>query len=226
MILLIRHAEAIWTEAAVDEVVRDPDLTDNGRLQASYLAKALQSEPVDVVVSSPLRRAAATFAVVTGHPGNATDFQEWLREIHYPDWRGWRLATVQSILREHDRESVEQRWAGLAGGESARDHIAIVRGGAESFLRRHGLVRSPCDPALWEFTSPQRRIAMIGHVGSLATIVSLLLGLAPVAWERQRFPVPNASITRLAPVQVGSRFAFSLHSIGDDSFMPPEVRRR
>jgi broad specificity phosphatase PhoE len=224
MILLIRHAEAIWTEAGADSIVRDPELTENGRRQASLLAEALLPQSIDVLVSSPLRRAASTFDIVAGRLGRRTAHQSWLREIRYPDWRGWTLGAVQAILRDYDREDVAKRWDGLAGGESARDHIACVRQGAEEFLGDQGLVRSRTDDALWEMADQGKNIAMIGHVGSLASVASLLLGMPRVAWERQRFQVPHASVTRLTTVEVGDKVAFGLTALGDVSFLPAALR--
>jgi broad specificity phosphatase PhoE len=223
VIVLIRHAEARWSTSA-NEVVSDPGLTDNGRIQSSRLADALIDERVDVLISSPMQRAAATFALAAGREPAESDIKNWLREINYPDWRGFPLNVVQGILEEHDRADIEARWAGLVGGEPVRKYVELVRNGAEAFLSQYGMTRSRNHAGLWEFEETPKRIAMIGHIGSLASIMSMLLGLPAVSWERQRFLVPNASITRLVPVHVGPRFAFCLRALGDDSHLPADLR--
>jgi broad specificity phosphatase PhoE len=59
-LLLIRHAEPQRVQSEVG--IADPTLTDKGRQQASRLAKWLQSEHLDHIVTSPLRRARETAA--------------------------------------------------------------------------------------------------------------------------------------------------------------------
>ena len=66
-LLLIRHALPIRIEGA--EGAADPPLAELGRRQADALAEHLVDEGVDVLVTSPMRRAIETAAPVAERLG-------------------------------------------------------------------------------------------------------------------------------------------------------------
>src|SRR2546429_9948347 len=59
-LLLIRHAEPVRIAPGSSTAPADPGLTDRGRVQVERLARWLAHEPIDAVLSSPLRRAVET----------------------------------------------------------------------------------------------------------------------------------------------------------------------
>ena len=58
-LLWVRHGEPERIEAGTG-VPADPALTERGRDQAERLAQWLATEPIDVILSSPQRRARET----------------------------------------------------------------------------------------------------------------------------------------------------------------------
>ena len=59
-IILIRHAECVGNISNRLSGITDFELTDNGKRQAQKLAKELRNKNIDVIYSSPLRRAMDT----------------------------------------------------------------------------------------------------------------------------------------------------------------------
>src|SRR5215210_6640675 len=68
-LILVRHAEPRRVGAGEVDGPADPGLTDRGRQQAERLAAWLAVEPVDAVITSPLRRARETAAPVASALG-------------------------------------------------------------------------------------------------------------------------------------------------------------
>jgi broad specificity phosphatase PhoE len=56
-VLLIRHGETAWNWGKIFRGIADIPLNENGRAQASLLAKALALRRIDAAYSSPLARA-------------------------------------------------------------------------------------------------------------------------------------------------------------------------
>ncbi|MGH3578608.1 MAG: histidine phosphatase family protein, partial [Mycobacterium sp.] len=82
-LLLVRHALPLRSEPGQGS---DPDLSDEGRLQAARLPEALARFPIARVVSSPQRRAIQTAEPVAKDRGLTIDvderFCEYDRDLH------------------------------------------------------------------------------------------------------------------------------------------------
>ena len=224
MIVLIRHADTEWLDPITNSLRRDPPLSTLGRQQATQLRrhlKSLRPHP-DLLVVSPLKRVQETYRglEIRAAPVEAS----WLREIDYPDWRNFEPAHVFASLESHSTAAVEQRLRGLEGGEADSTYHRAVVNGLFAFLRSVGLVRQQTDSPLWKWTEPEKSIWMIGHIGSISTIISTLLGTIPAPWERQRYGIPVASTTCLESVQVGDSIGFSLTSLGCVTYLADDVR--
>lgn len=63
-VILCRHGETEWNSLHRFQGRSDIELNENGNLQAIALGKALQSEPIVAMYSSPLKRARETAAQV------------------------------------------------------------------------------------------------------------------------------------------------------------------
>jgi broad specificity phosphatase PhoE len=97
-LLLVRHGETAWNREKIFRGAYDIPLNENGRLQASYLARALVPRKIDVAFSSPLSRATETAAIALEPHGITAAVHEGLRDFDYGAWTG---------LRDED---VAQRW--------------------------------------------------------------------------------------------------------------------
>jgi probable phosphoglycerate mutase len=118
-VTLVRHADTEWALARRHTGRTDVPLTDAGRETARTLAERLRGRSFDVVLTSPLSRAAET-ARLAGFPDAERDAD--LAEWDYGDYEG--ITTVQ-IHERHDPGWVLWR-DGAPGGESAADVGARV----------------------------------------------------------------------------------------------------
>ncbi|HWH33963.1 MAG TPA: histidine phosphatase family protein [Acidimicrobiales bacterium] len=149
-ILLVRHGQSVWNAAGRWQGWADPPLTELGRRQSR--AAVANLEGIDVVVSSDLRRAVETAALLAEPLGlvpEGTDAR--LRERDVGEWTG---LTRAEILRRWPG-ALDRQWD-PPGGERAtalrrrvvavvehlaRAHrattLAVTHGGAIRCLERH-----------------------------------------------------------------------------------------
>mgnify|MGYP004610028411 FL=1 len=83
-IILIRHAECVGNISNRLSGITDFELTDNGKRQAQKLAKELRNKNIDVIYSSPLRRAMDTAKYIARNNNiKIINKDERLIEINY-----------------------------------------------------------------------------------------------------------------------------------------------
>ncbi len=63
-LLLIRHGQTDWNVAGKIQGITDIELNDTGRKQAKVLNEQLLKETIDVILSSPLKRARETAEII------------------------------------------------------------------------------------------------------------------------------------------------------------------
>ncbi|HEX7106380.1 MAG TPA: histidine phosphatase family protein [Acidothermaceae bacterium] len=91
-VVLLRHGETAWSAAGRHTGRTDVPLTARGERQAKALAATVHGRAFELVLSSPLQRAART-AELAGLRGIETDpdLQEW----DYGDYEGLTTAEIQ-----------------------------------------------------------------------------------------------------------------------------------
>jgi broad specificity phosphatase PhoE/ribonuclease HI len=103
-LLLVRHGATVHTAARrfSGPGGDNPGLNDLGREQAVRVAEYLRNrvderwEPVNAVVSSPMRRATETASVIGSALGLPIVVDDDLREAAFGDWDGLTLADVEA----------------------------------------------------------------------------------------------------------------------------------
>jgi alpha-ribazole phosphatase/probable phosphoglycerate mutase len=100
-LILVRHAEPAPDVRGRCYGTLDVDLSARGREQAAALAQALRDEPIDLVVSSPRRRALETAAAL----GRPVEIDERLCELDFGDFEG---RTYEELEREEPE--LFRRW--------------------------------------------------------------------------------------------------------------------
>jgi probable phosphoglycerate mutase len=223
-IVLIRHGQPEWVRDGLNVV--DPLLTDLGHEQAARAAAALAGEEFDEIVVSPLRRARETAAPLLERQGRNEEIESWLHEIREPDWHGSPAELAAKAYAEERSRPAEERWRGVEGGEASRDFVERVRSGMTEFLGGRGMYRSEQILPVWHIERPEARLAVVAHAGVNGVLLSLLLGLAPVPWEWDRFVTPHASITRLESMELADGHTFSLTRLGDVEHLDKDQRTR
>ena len=97
----------------------DPPLSVVGERQAADLARRLEGEGIERILSSSLRRAVQTAELIGKHLGVETATDARLSEISYGVWDGLRWAEIERIDPETARRKLEDWWGVTPlGGES------------------------------------------------------------------------------------------------------------
>jgi phosphoserine phosphatase len=88
-LIIVRHGESEWNRVGRYQGQGDAPLSDLGLRQAEALALRLCDEPLDVIFTSALQRAAKTAeAIARYHRDTPFEHTPALLEIHHGDWQG------------------------------------------------------------------------------------------------------------------------------------------
>lgn len=188
-LLLVRHA-------LPQSGITDPGLGDEGRDQAERLAAWLGAEEIDAIVTSPMRRARETSAVLE----KALQFEAPV----LPDLREWDR-DVPTPLIYHP---IEQ----MASTDPRAQ--AIAEGRFEDFVPELDLpafqarARDVLDQV---FTGwPVDRVVAVSHGGIINAMVAAILGIPQVFW----FNPGYTSVTRVARLASGRTIVQSVNETG------------
>jgi len=137
--VLLRHGDTRLSPEHRFSGLRDLPLSADGRRQATAAACRLAAGAprIDAVVSSPLRRAAATAAIAAAKLGLTAATDDDLRETDFGEWEGFTLAEIQErwpaavAAWQHDPEQAPP------GGESVADTARRVHQACDRLLRDH-----------------------------------------------------------------------------------------
>src|SRR4051795_5135332 len=94
--LLLRHGQTVLSIEKRFSGIGDQELTDVGRAQAAAAAARPASCRAAAIISSPVRRARETAALVGEALGVEVAYDEGLRETDFGDWEGYTFAEVRA----------------------------------------------------------------------------------------------------------------------------------
>ncbi|WP_329429288.1 histidine phosphatase family protein [Streptosporangium sp. NBC_01495] len=117
---LLRHGETPLSVERRFSGLGDPELTPNGIAQAEAAAAKLAGKPygIQVIVSSPLRRARATAEIIAARAGLEVLVEEGLRETDFGDWEGHTFTEIQRRWPDELAAWLADPSAAPPGGES------------------------------------------------------------------------------------------------------------
>lgn len=98
---LVRHGETEWNKASRIQGRTDTELSSLGIEQAKKLAYRLNSEDIDVVYSSSLKRAMKTAGIIAECKGCSLYESEDYHEIRLGPWEGMTMSEIQEKYSEH-----------------------------------------------------------------------------------------------------------------------------
>jgi broad specificity phosphatase PhoE len=99
-VLLVRHGESTWNRAGmVQGQTAHPRLTRRGRAQARAVAATLAPVGVTRILTSDLRRATQTAAIMGRALRVVPEPTPVLRERHWGTWQGRRRAAAEAHAR-------------------------------------------------------------------------------------------------------------------------------
>ena len=119
-LIIVRHGESEWNCVGRYQGQRDARLSELGLRQANALAQRLRHEPIDVIFTSPLQRAAKTAeAIARFHPEVPLEYAPEIMEISHGDWEG---LLTKEVLERYGAGLREWHWhptrAQMPNGES------------------------------------------------------------------------------------------------------------
>ncbi|GIU86394.1 MAG: phosphoglycerate mutase [Acidimicrobiia bacterium] len=197
----MRHAEPERVAPGTG-VPADPPLTASGRAQAARLADWLAHEPVDVVLSSPQRRAVETARPVAQALGLEVGIAEGLVEYDVQADHYIPMEELRAAKDDRWRAMVEGRW-GEYGGEDP------------------GAFRSRVERAVDEIVAAHRgrTVVAVCHGGVINVALAAVLGLARPLW----FDPHYTSVSRLLASRTGVR---SVHTVNECAHLYAKRERR
>lgn len=188
-LIWVRHAEPERVESGTG-VPANPSLTARGVQQAERLADWLAHERVDVVVSSPQRRAVETARPVAHAHGVEIEIVEGLVE--------YDVQSDHYIPVEELRETKDDRWMamvegrlGAFGGEDPDEFRARVGDAIDKIVAANA----------------GKKVVAVCHGGVINVAFASVLDLARPLW----FDPGYTSISRMAAARTGVRSVVSLN---------------
>jgi broad specificity phosphatase PhoE len=98
LIFLVRHAQSEFNEKGIFQGRLDSDLTPLGFVQARLCAEALKDKGIELVITSPQRRAYKTAQTISDVLEVPLKVDERIREMSFGDFEGKHF---WSLVEEH-----------------------------------------------------------------------------------------------------------------------------
>lgn len=139
-IILIRHGETDWNAENRYQGQMDPSLNERGIAQARGLAEGLRGLGIQVLYSSPLRRALQTAQIIAQALGIPLHTDPRLKEIRQGEWEGLLRSEIAARYPELFRRWLAEPWVATPpGGESlAQVRDRVLAAVAEIASRHQG----------------------------------------------------------------------------------------
>jgi len=175
--VLLRHGQTPMSVQKRYAGRSDVPLTDLGVQQAAAAAKRLASVGLDVIVTSPLRRALRTAQEVAAATGAPLVTDEGFRETDFGAWEGLTFAEVR------------ERWPAEMTAWLADP--AVAPPGGESFTEVSQRVTAALHRVLaaWE----RQAVLIVSHVTPIKMLVANALLAPPAALFRMHLNVAALS---------------------------------
>ena len=191
-IVLVRHALPVRIDATEDGGPADPQLAEQGLVQAERVVQALAGDDVTALYTSPSRRARETARPLERALGMTAQVDDGLAEF---DAKGSSYVPVEELKAAGD-----PRWEALVHGDLYSSDVdpvvfrARVMEAVERIVARH----------------PGGRAVLFSHAGAINAAAGHVLGQERTIW----FPPAYCSLTRLGAARDGRRGIVSLNETG------------
>ena len=196
ILLLLRHGETPMSTERRFAGKGDIPLTRHGVRQAAQAAKRLARSGVDVVVSSPLRRAADTAQAVAEAARVPLVIEEDFAEADFGEWEGLTFAEAGQRWPDELAAWLASPDASPPGGESFAMVALRVLAGLDRLLESHR----------------HQTIVVVSHVTPIKTLVCRALLAPPEAMFRMNLDV--SSLSRIDLFDNGASLLRSLNDTG------------
>lgn len=205
-VIMVRHGETDWNVEGRFLGSADRMLTEKGRRQASFAKQALKNETIDVIYSSPMKRAYETGRIIRGDRNLEIITSDKLREIDCGLWEGMT------------GEEVEKKYPGqIFLWSNAPEKLEID--GGETFREVQNRILS----VFWEIVNENRgkTVLITSHMICLTLLMLKFAGKEiKDIWNVK--PLANAALNIL---EIDENDRVNIISWSDDSFVPEEDRK-
>ena len=121
-VYMIRHGETDWNKAHRLQGWSDIPLNERGRAQAACAAKMMASVPLDVIYTSPLKRAVETADIIRGERDIPVISEKGFIEINLGRWDGHRPEEMDTLYPgQYDLWRTKPGEVHIDGGETFAD---------------------------------------------------------------------------------------------------------
>jgi ribonuclease H / adenosylcobalamin/alpha-ribazole phosphatase len=167
--VLLRHGDTHLSPEHRFSGLCDAPLSADGTRQARAAASRLAvGAQIDAVVSSPLRRAAATAAIAAARLGMTFTTDDDLRETDFGEWEGFTLAEI------------ERRWPAAAA--AWRQNPQQAPPGGESFADTAQRVHQAGDRLLCDYQG--QTVLVVSHITPIKILLCRALDVPLTALYR------------------------------------------
>lgn len=161
---LIRHPEPEASAKGRCYGSLDVDLSAAGIGQAHQIAKALASEPLAAIYTSPRRRCTEAARILAAGRNCTVETLDTLRELDFGEFEGCSYDEIAAQHPEFYREWMERPTAvRFPGGENFADMRARVDDALRELRQRH----------------PGDSVGLVTHGGTIRILLAGALGMEP-----------------------------------------------
>lgn len=162
-VILVRHGETQWNIDGRYQGQEDTLLSQRGLRQGYLLAEGLRHIPIDICISSPLKRSLKTCKLCAELHQLSVTIDDRLLEINHGSWEG-QLA--QDIQKQYPKEF--SLW-------HSQPHLVKMPNGGESLEDVRQRVRAAFNDYTVKY--PEKTILVAAHDAVNKTIICDILGL-------------------------------------------------
>ncbi len=189
-LVLVRHAEPVRVEEGSVEGAADPGLTAQGVEQARRLARWLEAEAPDAVLTSPLRRAVETAAPLAAALKVEANVVPGVAEYDAAAGSYIPIEELRAAKDERWYATIEGRWADVGGMDPAAFQRQVVPA-VEAIVAGHA----------------GQRVVVVTHGGVVNVYLAHVLGIAKLLWFHPEY----ASLCRVHAARTGERSVATLN---------------
>lgn len=138
VLVLIRHGETDWNVEGRYQGQADPPLNEKGRQQARAVAHKLENLGLELLYTSPLRRARQTAQIIGNALGLPIYVEPRLMEINQGEWETLLVTEIQARFPDLFQRWESDPWSvHIPGGETLAQVQERVYAAIDDILAKH-----------------------------------------------------------------------------------------
>ena len=160
-LILVRHGETLWNKEKKVQGVSDVELSEEGLKQADKLGLSLRNEGIEVIYTSPLKRAYQTALKIAVFHKAPIAIKAELQELNQGDFEG---LTFKDLTEKHG--TFLKQWVA--------DPASCIMPNGESLL----MLQDRAWPVIEKILNNTLNTVVVAHNFTLTTILCKILNLS------------------------------------------------